>query len=358
MRSPLMVKKHACSQKKKSPEGKNLYLLNNVKFHERFEPTETNYYTADVLELNDAKKILQEERDKRNGAKPLFCVHGFNVPTDNMFEEIDKAEKLFSTLGESKDRYFPIPVLWSTEGHPLYYHDDKELAHKAAVGLKKLFINLKEIGSDVPKSLLCHSMGNRVLCYAADGEFDPGDTDDHITYNADKLAAAYAGVNFENIFMVAADIDYDIFNKDPKEMKDRPLIKRLIQKKRNPLLGKGEMAKNIYKMLKNKKGGDEKVGKIHVLHNKHDRALKASYLANMMTTRLGKHGYMKKLRFFGIFQDKQEPNEKYHVAIENKNCQYEKDKDSPNLKEIDSFQHSYHFKKWAIAYYNNKCLED
>jgi len=351
----LTIDGKTCTFSRKSKEGTKAYLLNNVKHDPQKDGT--HQYKADILEFADAKEFLRGEIEKHKEAKPLFCIHGFTVHINGMFTQLAKAEVRF----REECKYFPIPVLWATHGFFGQYYDDKRRAELAGIGLKRILINIAKLFDNaVPKSLLCHSMGNRVLCYAADGKTERNDKDPSpvnmyhkIKLGTTELKNAYTLANFDDIFLVAADIPQDLFNVCPKETNKILGIETV----RYPLRDKKRMADNIRKMLKNKEGSDEKIGKIHVLHNKYDKALGLSAYALNATTRLGERGAMKNWKFFGWnddgtlmrtwWSDAVTPDEmRSSYYLENLNCDLKKHTEDPLKK------HGYQFEAWAIEYYN------
>ena len=105
--------------------------------------------------------------------KPLLCIHGFNVSPMKHMEECKKAQKF-------TEEFTPIPVIWPAKGNSLLNYPDKRVTE--SVGAGKAFKTLNKYACKFrSKSLHAHSMGNRVLRYAAD-----------------------AGFTFDNIFMVGA----------------------------------------------------------------------------------------------------------------------------------------------------------
>lgn len=137
---------------------------------------------AEKLTVKQAKKIINEGCEDRHG-KPLFCLHGFNVQPSGHLKTVKNAQDLFN-----KGKFMLVPVMWPSEGGVKNYGNDRETTPGAGNGLKSL---KDKIDCFPSKSLLAHSMGNRVLRYAADAKF-----------------------KFDNIFMVAADVQHDIFNED------------------------------------------------------------------------------------------------------------------------------------------------
>ena len=113
--------------------------------------------------------------------KVLLYMHGFNVPPKDVF----KGCKYYT----DKYKREVIPLLWVNEKSPFTYRRDRVLHSPSAA---EAFRDKLEVAKNIKKSLLCHSMGNYVLRLAAR------------TFTGPKP--------FEHIFMVAADVDHDIFD--------------------------------------------------------------------------------------------------------------------------------------------------
>ncbi len=128
---------------------------------------------AEKLTVKQAKDIINGASADKKG-KPLFCIHGFNVQPRSHLKTI----KDVSVTQFNEGKFMPVPVMWPSKGGANNYLGDRVTSPGAGNGLKSL---KKALDSFPQKSLLAHSMGNRVLRYAADAKF-----------------------KFDNIFMVAA----------------------------------------------------------------------------------------------------------------------------------------------------------
>jgi len=116
----------------------------------------------------------------------ILYMHGFNVPPGDVMEKCAEYTRDYNRL--------VIPLIWAVEDSSIAgYHTDRILNAPTAA---ECFRDKLHIIKDVPKSLLCHSMGNYVL----------------------RLAARTCTENespFNHIFMVAADVAHDIFDVSP-----------------------------------------------------------------------------------------------------------------------------------------------
>ena len=125
---------------------------------------------AQKITLDEAKEQLDKEK------KPLFHIHGFNeLPTSFLTNMNGKKEDI--------DEFNLVPICWpsldlSIDPRNDQYSESRTLSENAGLA----FQNLKDaMEVFTRKSIMCHSMGNRVLRFAADSSF-----------------------TFDNIFMVAA----------------------------------------------------------------------------------------------------------------------------------------------------------
>ena len=212
--------------------------------------------------------------------KLLFSIYGFAANPRGYMIQISYAQRDFK-------KFMLIPVIWPSKGKIMAYFADQRLSASAG----KLLQSITPTGQNetISKSILCHSMGNRVLKNFAN-----------------------QGVTFDNIFMVAADVDEDLFNA-------------------GWFGSKNEQALNIKNTLTEGKGG-----KIHVLYSKNDNALFGSCFANGFKARLGREG---------IKLDKVIPEVKDFIVSKDVT-----DEDGGELG------HNYQFKRHAIDYYESMII--
>merc|ERR1712038_182980 len=249
-------------------------------------------FEAETVTVEDAKEIMDKNSSDGKG-QPLFCVHGFNVEPgdhlDNMKTQSNKFDQGKFTL---------VPVIWPSEGGLAEYDTDRR---RNAAGAANAFKTLKQgVDSFPSSSLLCHSMANRVLRDFAD-----------------------EGFQFDNIFMAAADVRYDLFHENYIEGGVR-------ESERGDGL-------RICKMLS---GYPNNKGKVHVLHNNLDHALIAARInpfSSFNFKRIGQEGHNMDLTHTEI-------NNKNKKTIENFDC-------SPQLPLNRTAAHSYQFDDFAVDYY-------
>ena len=164
----------------------------------------TSLFVNEIVTNKDGSfegtRISTDDAVKYCGGKPaLFCVHGFLTEPKDFLEASLDAQK------QNDDRNYKskiIPVVWPSmpwNPNPLDWY--KDVKYVGSEGAANAFKQLGELSSKFQnKSIMTHSMGNRVLMLAADPKF-----------------------KFQNIFMVGADVDKDLFdegNKDGEQILD------------------------------------------------------------------------------------------------------------------------------------------
>lgn len=238
----------------------------------------------------------------------LFGIHGCcGNPTD-ILQLMPEAQKKF---GKGKKCYL-IPVIWPTRGGlladrvwPGYYRDWDTFAPEAGGILAKLVNEIKN-GSFGKISLMCHSMGNHLV----------------LNNSGDEYPFA-PDAEFQNIFMVGADVPSDIFCENPKQSrsKDDPEYKR-------------KKAENMTKML-------AKGGTIYVFHTNWDHALNGSMLAQWFRVGLARLGSSGANNIRKIFDG---TVKNFDVS---RNVLFASDRDDR------VFNHLYQFEPWAVEFYSD-----
>jgi hypothetical protein len=204
-------------------------FLENVRQINDTDESGKRLFEAETVTVARAREIINEGV-QGGGGKPLFCIHGWSIQPGQHLQDLQAAGKKFD-----QGKFTLVPVIWPTRQGIFNYLPDQETS---AAGAGKAFMTLKKGINNFPsKSLLCHSMGNFVLRNAAFEKF-----------------------KFDNIFMVAADVRYDLFNKDYIRGGDEPERKDGV---------------NICKMISN-----PAKGKVHILWNPLDAIIFLSLVAN------------------------------------------------------------------------------
>lgn len=259
-------------------------------------------FEADSLSIKDGKKAFEEKykKDKPNlVVTPLFSIHGFNNLAGTVLKKSkEKQVELDSRRKDSNDkRIVIIPVIWPNEGNAAYYKHDRD--HNVKVSsdeFRRLIGTTVAVANEFQnKSLLAHSMGNQVM-----------------------RELASSNVKFDNIFLAAPDVRFDIFEK------------QYIERDSN-----NDFAIRIYRMLE--QNGVFK-GKLYVLYNSGDYALNLSdSVAVNGIYRLGQYGIEKSKLPSSISGD----------HIENFNA-------GGKLSYSNSWAHSYQFDGFALDLYWQK----
>ena len=240
-------------------------------------------FQADEVSVSELKASVK---------KPLLCIHGFDVQPGSHLARCREVREKFKNFDL-------LPVIWPSDGGLPRYWGDRENSKNAGEAFQSL---LKFAGMFPRKSLLAHSMGNRVLRFAANGNF-----------------------KFDNIFMAAADVNNKMFDKD------------YIDSTEGDPEGRRDDGLQFVKMLRKANS------KIYVLHNRQDYALTGSTIVKLGTGRLGASGVPD--------MDKVHPDIK--GKVENINAGQKWLNWTPNFA-----AHSYQFSDEAIDFYDKVYLSD
>eukprot|EP00548_Thalassiothrix_antarctica_P005035 CAMPEP_0194132600 /NCGR_PEP_ID=MMETSP0152-20130528/3031_1 /TAXON_ID=1049557 /ORGANISM="Thalassiothrix antarctica, Strain L6-D1" /LENGTH=335 /DNA_ID=CAMNT_0038827705 /DNA_START=61 /DNA_END=1068 /DNA_ORIENTATION=+ len=258
-----------------------------------------------------SREVFQRNIISEN-KKVLACIHGFgDEPTFHM-----ESCSNIQNHPEKKDggeNYIVIPVIWPTAGglklpipNPFDYWTDQSSARQAGIA----FSGIAEISTDVPISLMCHSMGNRVLAMYAK--------------NVETVEK-----RFDSIFMVAADVWEEIFN-------ERVINPSWYWRLRDPIYGKAGL--NLCKMLKDDNS------KIYIVHYKEDMALRGSVLTNPGNSRLGRYG-----------KKAQDDENRLHPECKDKLEDFNVEGHGEEILGVDGdIKHNYHHAGFVVDYYREK----
>ncbi len=202
-------------------------------------------FEGDELTLEEVKRRMPPSEN----IHPSLCIHGASIAPEKIIAQCHDANQRYTKSASEEGQNLKlkfIPVIWPAEDSLKRYFVDR---HKNSVG-GKAFKALEEIAAEFPtKSLMAHSMGNRVLRYFASPAF-----------------------KFDNIFLVAADVNHRLFNKKYIDKKDYDHCRC-------------KDGLRIHSMLQNDNS------KICVLYHKKDCALIFSNAIKFFTApRLGKRG--------------------------------------------------------------------
>jgi len=254
-------------------------------------------------------EVFRERLSQEENKKLFIAVHGFATEPDGWMRTC-KEIKDYKQEGTSKT--FPrlvIPIIWPADKNnfatiSIRYDKDQKRAKQAGLILSKI----SNIGNDFSVSVMCHSMGNRILLTYAEKE-----TETH--------------EQFDHVFMVAADVWEEVFNTRIIEKKSQSWYRRSDHE---------DAGLKLSKMVKKDNGG-----KIHVLHYNGDMALTGSFLENGGRRRLGLYG-----------SDPQRVRGRMHEDIKDVIQVYDMSPFKESIKEKDSaIGHSYMASSAAIDYY-------
>jgi len=151
---------------------------------------------VDEISADQALNLLHDAFVASGKKKIMFFVHGWN-------SDLEDAWCGGKNFREGSD-YFGIPVIWRTDRGMLYDYDYRydriHTAPNAGITLSHLYESFFAQIED-PKSWMCHSMGCHVTQFFAQEIHD----DD----------AFREETRFDDVFLVAPDLRYDIFNEWP-----------------------------------------------------------------------------------------------------------------------------------------------
>ena len=197
------------------------------------------------------KEVWDELIKEKNSGDVLFFIHGFNTDLDGVRDAFKRLNKKYVKEGSPIKHIMIFTWPGRSPVIPYHYFDDKKDAIRSgealARGVEKLlkFFNDFFLKGRNPLCtrkihLMVHSMGNRVL--------------KHTILELTKLQKPIPEL-FKEIILVAADIEYNIF--EPHEAFDT-------------LINLGD--------------------RVHIYFHEKDRVLDISAFTKNLSNRLGKHG--------------------------------------------------------------------
>lgn len=144
-------------------------------------------FEATVIDYAKAKEIIEKEDTSEVKLVPIFCVHGFFVEPNALFNNLNPQIQRFV----DGKKYYPVPVLWPCRTNTYVgapgrnYEIDQTTTSQSAGVLFKQMADLVPNNLWPKKALMMHSMGN------------------HVVFNG-ACAAGTPDATFDDIFMVAA----------------------------------------------------------------------------------------------------------------------------------------------------------
>lgn len=176
-------------------------------------PEKVEVEADDPQVLGSAKVFGELHRNMLDGRDTIVYIHGYNVDFKDAVKAAAQVERRYGAIPRSRKRRNVVLFTWPSNGSMLpfmAYKSDRSEARISgeafARGLEKLVALLKELRRDPEQvckariHLMCHSMGNYVL------------------RNGLQAVRRSGGLPrvFDQIFMFAADEDYDGFEHDHK----------------------------------------------------------------------------------------------------------------------------------------------
>jgi len=286
------------------------FLLKNVE-------DKKSHYEADVVEAKEAAGVIQEALAESGREEVLFFIHGWK---NSCRKSINTCIEMNNIELDSKKKFLVLPVFWAAGWRDFQYRDERRIsAPEGGKDFRVLYNTMANVLKDstVKKSLVCHSMGNFVLRIFAQGHDDlNGDTQNQPV--------------FEDIFMVAADVRWDLFNEEFNQGRTEEV---------DPDEKKANLKHSAYT-----DGGHKIVNlaknKIHVLYNIGDKAL----LGRQVWHARGGSKASALGRCAGYAMDKLHPDFKDKVVFHH--CRY-------MTSYFSISGHSYYDAKLAMQYYEN-----
>lgn len=147
---------------------------------------------------DDALTYIEAKMQEMKKYKVLFFIHGYNAEMEGNICTIYKMNKKLPN-------YLIIPVMWNTDrGDWLYtgdyYYDRDVTAPRAGNSLAALYETSLSL-INAPKTWVCHSMGCFVTQFFAQDVYES--------------SSGFSGEKIQDLFMVAPDVRYDLFNEWP-----------------------------------------------------------------------------------------------------------------------------------------------
>ena len=149
---------------------------------------------ADYIDRPAFNAVVSRTAKQVSGGRVLLFVHGFN----NRFD--DAVYRFAQIVHDAKAEGVPILFAWPSRAEVGLgaYAYDRESANYSRDELEKLIEALEANPSVKEISIVAHSMGNWIALEALRGR---------------SIRAGKIGVKVKNVFLVAPDVDVDVFQK-------------------------------------------------------------------------------------------------------------------------------------------------
>jgi hypothetical protein len=302
--NPDRPSRHHFNDNATSSDDKRALVLQNIELSGR---RSCRTIHGDVLSQESFETELQELVD--SGRKILLCVHGFHTRASSWLKACGSYANAvdnptFVVIAVvwpcgRKDGWLP----WGVVGK--YWKARTVLAPSAI----QAFQDMLQIRSTIARSLMCHSMGNYFLeCAIA----------------APTQLMHYFDIvpEYDDIFMVAADVKNTIFDKAENVDRDSPIPEsHILYENNQPAYGIVDIP-NLARYS------------VHVLHSSKDIALKMRFVLHLGGSALGYNGCPRE--HIG--------NDIVRARVVNHDC-------SSFSGDLDWKRHGYAFTTSAIRYY-------
>ena len=153
--------------------------------------------SADYLDKRAFSAAISNAAKQGGRSKVLVFVHGFN----NRFD--DAVYRFAQIVHDSKAEGIPVLFTWPSRGGVTAYGYDRESANFSRDALEQLLDTLAANPQVKEVNILAHSMGNWVTLEALRGK---------------AIGGGKIGNKVRNVFLVAPDVDVDVFRTQIRRM--------------------------------------------------------------------------------------------------------------------------------------------
>ena len=153
--------------------------------------------SADYLDKRAFSAAISNAAKQGGRSKVLVFVHGFNHRFD------DAVYRFAQIVHDSKAEGIPVLFTWPSRGEVTAYGYDRESANFSRDALEQLLDTLAANPQVTEVNILAHSMGNWVTLEALRGK---------------AIGGGKVGNKVRNVFLVAPDVDVDVFRTQIRRM--------------------------------------------------------------------------------------------------------------------------------------------
>ena len=153
--------------------------------------------SADYLDKRAFSAAISNAAKQGGRSKVLVFVHGFNHRFD------DAVYRFAQIVHDLKAEGIPVLFTWPSRGEVTAYGYDRESANFSRDALEQLLDTLAANPQVTEVNILAHSMGNWVTLEALRGK---------------AIGGGKVGNKVRNVFLVAPDVDVDVFRTQIRRM--------------------------------------------------------------------------------------------------------------------------------------------